>query len=72
MSIEIMVTLTLVDSESLADMRQQPRTCLPIPAAEALADGLRAQGIAISAHLAARLDAAIADARLITLSTPSA
>ena len=53
MSIEIMVTLTLVDSESLAD-------------------GLRAQGIAVSAHLAARLDAAIADARLITRSTPTA
>ena len=72
MSIEIMVTLTLVDSESLADMRQQPRTFLPLPAAEALADGLRAQGVAVSAHLAGRLESAIADARAITGNTPSA
>lgn len=72
MSIEIMVTLTLVDSESLADMRQQPRTFLPLPAAAALAEGLRAQGVAVSAHLAGRLEAAISDARLITRKTPTA
>ena len=72
MSIEIMVTLTLVDSESLADMRQQPHTFLPLPAAAALAEGLRAQGVAVSAHLAGRLESAIADARAITGNTPSA
>lgn len=64
--IEIMVTLTLVDSESLADMRQQPRTFLPLPAAATLVNELRAHCTPAAAHLATRLETAIADAHALS------
>jgi hypothetical protein len=66
MSIEIMVALTLVDDASLADMRQQPRSYIPLYAARDIAATLRTAnnpGSRPYAHnLADSIDKAIADA----------
>lgn len=64
MSIEIMVALTLVDAESLADLRQQPRRFIPLYAAQDIADALRAATPACpyALNLADGIDKAIADA----------
>ena len=64
MSIEIMVTITLVDAESLADLRQQPRRFIPLAAARDIAAALRAATPAspYAYTLADGIDTAIADA----------
>lgn len=66
MSIEIMVALTLVDAESLADMRQQPRRFISLEAARDIAAALRTANNPRSRHyahnLADGIDKAIADA----------
>ncbi len=64
MSIEIMVALTLVDAESLADLRQQPRRFIPLYTAHDIAAALRAATPACpyALNLADAIDKAIADA----------
>lgn len=64
MSLEIMVALTLVDGETLADMRQQPRRFIPLYAARDIATALREAkpSCAYALNLADGIDKAIADA----------
>jgi hypothetical protein len=65
---EIMVTLTIVDRDSLLDIRQQPRRFLPLSEAACIAETLRRTSAhnAYATTLATALDNAVSDAQALT------